>query len=30
MAKNLLKKGYPVIASDVSPVALQGLVDAGS
>lgn len=30
MAKNLLKKGYPVIASDVSPVALQGLVDAGA
>jgi 3-hydroxyisobutyrate dehydrogenase-like beta-hydroxyacid dehydrogenase len=23
MAKTLIKKGYPVIASDVSPAALQ-------
>lgn len=30
MAKNLLKKGYPVVANDVSPTTLQNLVEAGA
>ncbi len=30
MAKNLLKKGYPVVANDVSPTTLQNLVEAGN